>query len=445
MRLFLFFLTAFLLGQTAQAQNQLSTEDKLFGLSTLWQEVNYNFAFFDQVPDLNWDKEYQLAMKEVIASETNVEYYKILQQLTAKLQDGHTQVYFPENIEQLHSTIKLKVKEQDGLYYVVNHGEDMARAISIGSIVTEINGLPIQDYINQEIAPFTAASTSHGKQMLVEDYLFFGLKDETITLAVQKNETAQKKTISLTRNYNRYGNWKLDIPSSKTNFEFSTDNTISVVSIYSFEREDVITAFERHIPAINQSNGLIIDLRQNIGGKEVVGINLAKYLVQEDYLVDLAWKSKHHVASHKAWGNSGLQLAGFENVEEFSEFGNLNAWIEFPADTLLLDPKLEKITVPVKILIGPRTASSAENFLAYLENQENITTIGSPTFGSTGQPIYFSLPGNGYARVCVKRNFLPNGKDIVGTGILPEIEIKNSVRNEINGIDKIYLQAINDF
>ena len=43
------------LNLSAQSENSLLKEDKLFGLSKLWMEASYNFAFFHQVPDLNWD------------------------------------------------------------------------------------------------------------------------------------------------------------------------------------------------------------------------------------------------------------------------------------------------------------------------------------------------------------------------------------------------------
>ena len=33
-------------------QQQLSDAEKLYGLSLLWSEAKYNFAFFDQVPEL---------------------------------------------------------------------------------------------------------------------------------------------------------------------------------------------------------------------------------------------------------------------------------------------------------------------------------------------------------------------------------------------------------
>jgi hypothetical protein len=37
----------------------LSVVERLSGLSLIWQEANYNFAFFDRVPDLYWDASYR--------------------------------------------------------------------------------------------------------------------------------------------------------------------------------------------------------------------------------------------------------------------------------------------------------------------------------------------------------------------------------------------------
>jgi hypothetical protein len=44
----------------AQDHNiKLSVAEKVYGLSLFWKEVSYNFAYFDQVPDLDWDSAYQ--------------------------------------------------------------------------------------------------------------------------------------------------------------------------------------------------------------------------------------------------------------------------------------------------------------------------------------------------------------------------------------------------
>jgi carboxyl-terminal processing protease len=44
---------------TAQAMHDtVSHEDKLYALSMIWKEADYNFVFFDKQPNLNWDSLY---------------------------------------------------------------------------------------------------------------------------------------------------------------------------------------------------------------------------------------------------------------------------------------------------------------------------------------------------------------------------------------------------
>ena len=63
--------------------------------------MNYNFAFFDQVPNVNWDSDYQAYIPIVLATETDYDYYRALKRFCALLQDGHTNVYMPRRIDSL--------------------------------------------------------------------------------------------------------------------------------------------------------------------------------------------------------------------------------------------------------------------------------------------------------------------------------------------------------
>ena len=64
---------------------QLSTTEKLYGLSLFWKEVKDNFAFFHQVPELDWDQAYRDAIPKVIATQTTFDYYRELQKLNKLL------------------------------------------------------------------------------------------------------------------------------------------------------------------------------------------------------------------------------------------------------------------------------------------------------------------------------------------------------------------------
>ena len=78
----------------------LSVVDRLYGLSVLWQEANYNFAFFDKVPDLDWDQTYREFIPQVLHAEDLLDYYRTLQRFTALLGDGHTRVDLPRDVVQ---------------------------------------------------------------------------------------------------------------------------------------------------------------------------------------------------------------------------------------------------------------------------------------------------------------------------------------------------------
>ena len=83
----------------ATAQTGLSEADRIYGLSTFWKEVDYNFAFFDQVPDLDWDSAYVALLPEAMAAQDTFAYFRVLQKAVALLDDGHTNVYLPEDFD----------------------------------------------------------------------------------------------------------------------------------------------------------------------------------------------------------------------------------------------------------------------------------------------------------------------------------------------------------
>ena len=76
----------------------LSVEEKIAGLSKFWSEAKYNFINFHLVSNLDWDKTYLEFIPKVLAAKSTLEYYKVLQMLCAKLKDGHTYVYLPDEL-----------------------------------------------------------------------------------------------------------------------------------------------------------------------------------------------------------------------------------------------------------------------------------------------------------------------------------------------------------
>jgi C-terminal processing protease CtpA/Prc len=69
---------------------------------------------------------------------------------------------------------------------------------------------------------------------------------------------------------------------------------------------------------------------------------------------------------------------------------------------------------------------------------------GEPTGGSTGQPLFFKLPGGGMARVCTKRDSYPDGRDFVGKGVQPQIIVHPTVSDVRAGRDPVLEAALRE-
>jgi C-terminal processing protease CtpA/Prc len=47
----------------------------------------------------------------------------------------------------------------------------------------------------------------------------------------------------------------------------------------------------------------------------------------------------------------------------------------------------------------------------------------------------FNLPGGALVLVCAKKDFFPDGKEFIGFGITPDIEVETSVKDIIENRD----------
>ncbi len=70
--------------------------------------------------------------------------------------------------------------------------------------------------------------------------------------------------------------------------------------------------------------------------------------------------------------------------------------------------------------------------------------IGDKTGGSSGAPLVLSnLPNETTARICTVRELFPHSmKPFIGTGISPDIEIKEDIEDYINGKDVVLNRAL---
>jgi C-terminal processing protease CtpA/Prc len=89
-----------------------------------------------------------------------------------------------------------------------------------------------------------------------------------------------------------------------------------------------------------------------------------------------------------------------------------------------LEPSDRPFTKPVVCILGPGCVSSGEGLAQMLVCSPNVTSIGLPTRGSSGNPRPFKLPGVPVTIVFSRWvDLMPDGQPIEGRGIQPRIRV----------------------
>lgn len=396
----------------------LSSEEKIFGLSKLWSEVNNNFVFLDKL-NFDFDSLYIETIPKVIEAKDNFEYVGILRNFMNQLNDGHTGIMNNQEYWNSGDYPPVFLELVDDKFLVKSIAKEYSDLIPIGSELLKAEGIPYKEY--KKISPSGNLFSYVKSTVLLE---FKVLTGDTIEKAFIRNFNHQFRRdipIQMIKKENNKSNdpWK--------EYEYRNHKGYSVVEINTFQSDTVVKQFQIDISKINESKGLIIDVRENGGGNSEHSKGIAKHIVERPFLIGPMWKTKINNGAKKAWGS--MALFGKEDEWTISnlKYWKNDAWEINQPDTTIIEKNVPKINVPIVILTGSNTFSAAEDFLIYTLNNSNITKIGQYTAGSSGQPLVLNLPGGISARICSKRDALPNGEDYIGIGIKPDIQIKTEV------------------
>lgn len=432
--------------QSIISKSNLTDQEKIYGLSKFWSEVAYNFAYFDKTK-INWDSTYNAFIPRVLATKNTWDYYQELEQFCALLKDGHTGIFSPPDLIIGGSRYReIEYGNFNKRIFVTNVREGLKDKIPLGSEVLSIDGKTVEAYFKEKAFPYISASTEHQLWNDATRQMFYG----TDTTQIWKVELKTPKG-KLINHDARFFIQRLKFVTEKPAWkrsDFKIMDDIAYFQINTFDNNAVIDDFKAILPEIYKVKGVVIDLRKNGGGSSGNAAEILKYFTEQKVLIGSKWKTRNHLASHKAWGASmgnvvldSLPKSAQKNYKIFKG----DYWYEGDYMIFQNDLKDKKITLPLVVLTSNNTASAAEDFLIILEGLKNrAITIGQKTYGSTGQPLHFSLPGGGGARVCTKKDTYPDGREFVGYGIKPTIEVERNINDVLTGQDTELSLAIKE-
>lgn len=431
----------------SQIPSNLSTADKIYGLSKFWQEVNYNFVYLNRIDREMWDKKYKELITTVPNTKNDYEYYRELQKFCALLKDGHTNVYFPRGIEQMNTMFgdyRLFIENIDGKAIVTRTNWSKKDEIPFGSEVVEVNGKNTKDYLKDNVKPYISSSTDYVLEDWAINRLLQGLEGEVFVVKIKKpDETFDSFTLTHKKTEEKEVFPPFEKDKELLDFKW-VNGDIAYLALNSFSDKKINDLFLQKLPELYKAKGLIIDLRYNGGGSTSVGFDILKYLTKDKILYGSRNSSRIHVPAFKAWGKFTSEQDTVNNAwakkSYLSYRDNFFYDFEYKPDPVKLDTK--RVVVSTVLLLGHNTASAAEDFLIYADNQKHMVKMGERSFGSTGQPFLFDLPGGGSARICTKKDTYPDGREFVGYGIKPDVEVKPTLSDYINKKDPVLEKAI---
>ncbi len=424
----------------AQIPNTINNQEKIWELSLIWREATYNFPYFEYL-NTNQDSIYKLFIKKITQTKNDYEYYLALREYAATFKDGHTYVYFPDSLISEHITrsffknYQLSFINIENKIVVSGTGKSSQDIIPLGSIILEVDSLPVYDYLKKSIYPYFSSSSSQKQKIVGTRNLLMGIKG-TNTFIKYKTPEGTTKRVLLTRgNCNDQWVYKM----SRQHFYKHVDSAnISILKINSFSNQSIIDSLNKYLSQLKKSYGIILDIRNNTGGSSLIAKDIAAFFISDSIITGSNVKTRVNKTYLRT---IGARLTAADTVGNSfltdcykcyhnTLFENLgNAQFTNPV------PQNDKLLCPIIVLIGADNMSAAEEFLIFLSNQDHITFIGENTAGCNGQPIIIYLPSGGIAGISSQYCSFIDGNDYYRIGIKPDITVEQNYDDFLHGVD----------
>ncbi len=158
------------------------------------------------------------------------------------------------------------------------------------------------------------------------------------------------------------------------------------IHVTSFDQK-VVEGVKKAIKDHNNTQGIVLDLRNNPGGLLDQAIGLVDLFVNKGVIVSQKGKSK------------------FENVEYKATKENTD------------------LNTPIVVLVNGGSASASEIVAGALQDFNRSIVVGEKTFGKGSVQIVMPIGKDEALKLTVARYYLPSGRTIQAEGVTPDIPV----------------------
>jgi C-terminal processing protease CtpA/Prc len=387
-------------------------------------------------------------LTQITEETTPAQFAMILRKFAASLKDGHSEVYTGTLDEPLPYSWPIGFTlVRDGIIVANLNWLKDNPGIRLGDRLTKVNGVPINEFLDMRLE-MTSASTDDARKVIAVDQLhWFDSPRVQLTFTRQDNSEVEETFQCFKERIDyrptqppRFCTWKalpnqsvcIRIPSFAWNHEgFAAARTGNERdAAIAVAKNEIDTAFS----AAEDSTGIILDLRDNGGGFELLSSYVAEHLVPGNFTYfELERQDSILLRLQAGYRDMGSDAFNVRRPEQPRCYNDIRHFHGEPFKGRLV------------VLINERCFSTTDNLCAFLQDVRPQTKfVGRSTNGGTGEPAIVATLANSGARIqlCVSRIYSPKGRMIEGTGTKPDLEVEPDRESKLLGRDTAIEAAI---
>ncbi len=431
----------------------MTTTDRIYDLSLLWKQAAAIFPCFDLHP-LDWDAAYRDYLPKVLSAGDGQDFHLLLAEFLSLLGDGHTDYTLPAPLLEQTGFLPFSLFYAGGSYYIrkiASGGEPFLLAR-----VEAVNDQPLEALLNEvfrycyHVGPYAYPSRLETLLPLflnpAGNILATSKGPYPFDLAPARPPLTELPSPSASRPFRPVASEKLDIRLYEGNILYVRLDDFQTGGAAAEVREALKTS----------PSGVILDLRENIGGMTKYGADIAELFLSGQFhacqkrtrlLVGVEAASATQFARMSEARITQLIADGLCDREEAGQAQKINAGTYYReyTDTFGAPGHRALFDGPCVLLTSRNTISAAEDFTAMFRTNRRAALLGAPTCGTTGTPFLVRLTCGGHARICSVGCRLLDGTEFIGTGIQPDILLEPDLPALEQGRDAILDAALGRF
>jgi C-terminal processing protease CtpA/Prc len=397
---------------------QLGPVERARLAAAVWADARYNAPAWDRIR-VDWDSALGAVLGAAPERQSDLMFFRRLRRFIALLGDGRAAIVPPGAIAARWARPPLVLRSVERRPFLVDYAENdemrVARPERNAEILA-VQGIPADQWIRDSVLPEISAATDPARWELAVSHMLDGEKGSALHLQLRL-PGGEERGASVTRSVSLGERWPLDPPALQID---TLPDGIVWVRLSSFADPDVARRFDRAFPEFGRVRGLILDLRDHdgTGGGRETGYRILGRLVTRP-LVTSRWRTPQYRPAYRG-----------QDMPDSS-----GAWLAAPPDTVPPRTDLPSFGGPVAMLASPRTGGSAEDVLVAFREAGRGPIVGQTSAGSLGQVGEFRLYKDWRLRLTVTRDAFPDGSEIQGAGVAPEVPVTEKVEDFLAGRD----------